>query len=59
VDPIHPTTRVHQIIGQSVVTYVTTGRNVEVIPEPSTVLLFGAGALTLAGVAARRRARAA
>ena len=54
-DAIHPTTRVHQLIGQSVVTYVTTGQNVAVIPEPSTVLLFGVGAATLAGAAYRRR----
>jgi hypothetical protein len=34
---------------------VTTGQNVAVIPEPSTVLLFGVGAATLAGAAYRRR----
>jgi outer membrane lipase/esterase len=53
-DALHPTTRVHQLIGQAAATYVTTGQNVALVPEPTTVLLFGAGAVAL-GVAARRR----
>jgi outer membrane lipase/esterase len=55
-DAIHPTTRVHQIFGQSLATYVTSGANVAVVPEPATVALVGAGVAVLAGVARRRRA---
>lgn len=54
-DSLHPTTRTDQIIAQAAVRYVTTGENVAVTPEPVTVVLVGAGMLTLAGVARRRR----
>lgn len=57
-DSLHPTTRTDQIIARSVAGYVTAGQSA-VVPEPTTVLLVGAGGVTLAGVAARRRARAA
>lgn len=57
-DVLHPTTRTDQIIAQATFRYVTTGQNAAVVPEPATVLLVGAGVVTLAGVAARRRARA-
>jgi phospholipase/lecithinase/hemolysin len=36
-DAIHPTTRVHQIFGQSLATYVTTGVNVAVDPRAGHV----------------------
>ena len=56
-DAIHPTTRTHQIIGSAIYTYVTTGRNVAVIPEPATLALVAGGLATLgAAAAARRRA---
>jgi outer membrane lipase/esterase len=55
-DDLHPTTRVHALIGRSAFTYVTTGQNVQLVPEPATLVLFGAGAVALAAVARRRRA---
>jgi phospholipase/lecithinase/hemolysin len=54
-DNLHPTTRVHQIFGNSLATFVTT-QNVAVIPEPATIALVAGGLVLVAGVAARRRA---
>lgn len=54
-DDLHPTTRMHQFIGSAVATYVTTGRNVALVPEPATFVLVGIGAAALAGHAVRRR----
>jgi outer membrane lipase/esterase len=54
-DDLHPTTRVHGLIGEAAFRYVTTGQNVAVIPEPATVLLVGAGVFVV-GALARRRA---
>jgi len=53
-DDLHPTTRAHQLVADAAFTYVTTGRNVAVIPEPATLALVAAG-LAVTGVAARRR----
>lgn len=55
VDDQHATTRGHALIAAAALRYVTAGQNVAVIPEPTPVLLVGAGVATLAGAAARRR----
>jgi outer membrane lipase/esterase len=54
-DALHPTTRTHQIIAGSVFTYLTTGQNVAVIPEPATLALVAGGLAVVWGAAARRR----
>lgn len=53
-DDLHPTTAAHRVVGQA-----TAQALHATVPEPATVLLFGAGVVTLAGFAARRRTRAA
>jgi outer membrane lipase/esterase len=57
-DDLHPTTRTHQVIAGSVFTYVTTGQNVALVPEPATLALVAGGVAVfgLAGAARRRRA---
>lgn len=54
-DDQHATTRGHTLIADAALRYVTTGQNVAVIPEPVPVLLVGAGAVTIAAAALRRR----
>lgn len=55
-DDLHPTTAAHQLISDAMYNRVVNGVDVAVVPEPSTVLLVGAGLLACA-VGARRRVR--
>jgi phospholipase/lecithinase/hemolysin len=56
-DNLHATTRTHGLISDAAYTYVTTGQNVALVPEPATLGLVGAGLVLVFGVgAARRRA---
>lgn len=54
-DDLHPSTRMHQILAGSVYTYVTTGVNAAVVPEPATLTLVAGGLGVVGGLAARRR----
>ncbi|MEO7362840.1 MAG: SGNH/GDSL hydrolase family protein, partial [Gemmatimonadaceae bacterium] len=53
-DPLHPTTRAHQLIADAAYERVVNGVDVAVVPEPATVVLTGLG-LLFCGVAARRK----
>ena len=58
-DALHPTTRVHALIADATFGYLTTGQNVAIAPEPSTVALVAGGLLVLVVSAPRvRRSRA-
>ncbi len=56
VDDLHPTTQAHQLVADAAYTYVVSGQNIAVVPEPATVFLVGGGLLLLGAGAARRRA---
>jgi outer membrane lipase/esterase len=53
-DPLHPTTAAHQLIAQAAFARVVQGVDVSAVPEPSTVVLVGAGLIVLGGVVRRR-----
>jgi len=54
IDPLHPTTKMDALIANAAYDRVVLGRDVAVIPEPSTVALMGFG-VAIVGVVARRR----
>ena len=58
-DNLHPSAAAHAIIGAAAYDLVAFDRNVQMVPEPSTIALMAGGLAMLGGVAARRRARAA
>ena len=56
-DPLHPTTRVHELLANAAYNRVVNNVDIAVVPEPSTVILLATGLLTIAGVAGRRARR--
>ncbi|MBC8087888.1 MAG: SGNH/GDSL hydrolase family protein [Phycisphaerae bacterium] len=55
-DDLHPTSTAHLLISDAIYNRVAYGVDVSVVPEPSSILLVGAGLIACAFAARRRRA---